>query len=147
MKVFACNKVNDYNTYLNNNKMKEKSVKISSDELFSSLRFANPQNGNTIYIIEKLEINPYDYDNKLEVLIGEGNCEAKNDDLNISCNITRNFDDCIEIKNFSVVKSKGKEIFKGQRIFALPGGCIVLNFDKKVKNLEINIVWCEENIY
>lgn len=147
MKVFACRKVNDYNTYLNNNEMKKNCVKISSDELFSSLKFENPKNGNLIYIIEKLEINIYDNDNKLAVLIGEENCEAENNDLNISCNITKSFDDCIEIKNFCVVKSKEKDIFKGQRIFALPGGCIVLSFDKKIKRLDINISWYEETIY
>lgn len=147
MKVFACNKVNDYNTYLNNSEMKEKSIKISSDELFSSLKFENPENGNIIYIIEKLEINIFDYDNNLEVFIGEGNYETENNDLNISCNVAKNFDNCIEIENFCVVKSKGKEIFKGQRIFALPGGCIVLNFHKKVKNLEVSMSWYEEKIY
>lgn len=147
MKVFACNKVNDYNAYLNNSEIKEKSIKISSDELFSSLKFENPENGDIIYIIEKLEINLYDYDNNVEVFIGVGNCECVNNDLNISCNIAKNFDDCIEIQNFCVVKSKRKEIFKGQRIFALPGGCIVLNFHKKVKNLEVSMSWCEEKIY
>lgn len=147
MKVFACSKVNDYNTYLDNGEIKEKSLKISSDELFSSLKFANPENGNIIYIIEKLEINLFDYDNNLEVFIGEGNCESENNDLNISCNISKNFDNGIEIKNFCVVKSKVKEIFKEQRVFALPGGCIVLNFHKKVKNLEVSMSWYEENIY
>lgn len=147
MKVFACNKVNDYNTYLNSNEMKEKSVKISSEELFSSLKFENPENGSIIYIIEKLEINLFDYDNNLEALIGEGNYETENSDLNISCNIIKNFDNCIEIENFCVVKSKSKEIFKGKRIFVLPGGCIILNFHKKIKNLEVSMSWYEEKIY
>ncbi|MFL0252185.1 hypothetical protein ACJDT4_17365 [Clostridium neuense] len=147
MKVFACGKVNGYSTYLNNSEIKEKSIKISSDELFNSLKLINPENGNLIYIIEKLEIVPYDSDNKLEVLIGEENCKAQNDDLNINCNFTKNFDNCIEIKNFCVVKSKGKEIFKEQRIFVLPGGCIVLNFDRKVKSLGVNMMWNEETIY
>lgn len=147
MKVFACNKVNDYNTYLNSNEMKEKSVKISSEELFSSLKFENPENGSIIYIIEKLEINLSDYDNNLEALIGEGNYETENSDLNISCNIIKNFDNCIEIENFCVVKSNSKEIFKGKRIFVLPGGCIILNFHKKIKNLEVSMSWYEEKIY
>lgn len=147
MKVFSCRKVNDYSTYLNSSEIKEKSIKISSDELFNSLKFINPQNGNLIYIIEKLEIIPHDCDNKLEVFIGEENYEAEKDDLNISCNFTKNFDNCIEIKNLCVVKSKEKEIFKEQRIFALPGGCIVLNFGEKIKSLDVNIAWHEEPIY
>lgn len=147
MKVFACGKVNECNMYLNNSEIKEKSIKISYDELYNSLKFVNPKNGNLIYIIEKLEVIPCDNDNKLEVLIGEENYEAENDDLNISCSFTKNFDDCIEIKNFCVVKSNRKEIFKEQRIFVLPGGCIILNFDSKVKSLEVNIVWHEETIH
>lgn len=147
MKVFTCGKVNDYSTYLNGSEIKKKSIKISSDELFNSLKLINPQNGNLIYIIEKLEVIACDCDNKLEVFIGEENCRAQSDDLNITCNFTKSFDNCIEIKNFCVVKSKGKELFKEQRIFILPGGCIVLNFGRKVRSLEVNMMWNEEVIY